>query len=524
MAVPEYIRMVPRPVNTIVEDNGRDGPNRFAVRERVSIKYISGGNPQPKNGKVIGHIRDGKYVPKQDKASVSGPDMLSYGASAFVKSVSEDLLDDLLEVYPIKEAYTIMAIATLRIIKPSIVNGRLSTEYNRTFVCKDYPGIGMSPNTISGFLQRLGQDGRKRRTFYQKRALRVARDHHVIIDGMLKQDTSTVNDLSAFSYKGSVKGCKDVSVIYAYDLEAMEPICAEVFPGNSIDAVSYRSFIVDNDIRQGIIIADKGFPPVRIIKELGDRPDLHFLTPIKRNDARITNNAMLTFSGVLEGVGDHVLYKKQAIKGGRYLYSFKSSSKAAMEEADYLKRREQNHDFISEKYEKKRLVFGVIVFESDLDMDPKTAYLCYDERWILELVFKQYKNDQCLDQTNVQGDFSLMGSEFINFISTVLTCRLIQKARDAGLLNKMSYKDLMDDLSSAWRMVDAPAPPHSDDSYWVHTIVSVFEELETLGLSIPVPKPAPKKRGRPKKEPTEPKPNRPRGRPRKNSTPSAATL
>ncbi len=303
----------------------------------------------------------------------------------------------------------------------------------------------------------------------------------MIIDGMLKQDTSTVNDLSAFSYKGRVKGCKDVSVIYAYDLEAMEPICAEVFPGNSIDAVSYRSFIVDNDIRQGIIIADKGFPPVRIIKELGDRPDLHFLTPIKRNDARITNNAMLTFSGVLEGVGDHVLYKKQAIKGGRYLYSFKSSSKAAMEEADYLKRREQNHDFISEKYEKKRLVFGVIVFESDLDMDPKTAYLCYDERWILELVFKQYKNDQCLDQTNVQGDFSLMGSEFINFISTVLTCRLIQKARDAGLLNKMSYKDLMDDLSSAWRMVDAPAPPHSDDSYWVHTIVSVFEELETLG-------------------------------------------
>ena len=52
----------------------------------------------------------------------------------------------------------------------------------------------------------------------------------------------------------------------------MEPICAEVFPGNSIDAVSYRSFILDNDIKSGIIIADKGFPPVRIIQELGERP------------------------------------------------------------------------------------------------------------------------------------------------------------------------------------------------------------------------------------------------------------
>ena len=523
MAVPDYIRKVPRPVNTIVVDNGRDGPNRYAVRERLGTRYIPGGNPQPRNGKVIGHIRDGKFVSKQEPSSVTGPDMLSYGASAFVKSVSRDLLDDLMDVYPIKEAYTIMAIATLRIIKPSIVNGRLSSEYNRTFVCKDYPGIGMSANTISAFLQRLGQDGRKRRLFYQKRAARVAADHHVAIDGTLKQDTSLVNDLSAFSYKARVKGCKDVSVIYAYDIEAMEPICAEVFPGNSIDAVSYRSFILDNDIKSGIIIADKGFPPVRIIQELGERPDLHFLTPIKRNDSRIGNNDMLTFDGVLDGIGDHVLYKKCCIKGGRYLYSYKSARKAAIEESDYLARREKNKDFISSKYENKRGVFGVIVFESDLDMDPKTAYLCYDERWMLELVFRQYKHDQCLDKTNVQGDFSMIGSEFINFISTVTTCRLIGKARDAGLLNKMSYKDLMDDLSSAWRMVDSPELPRSDDGCWVHTITCVFEELEALGLSIPVLNPETKKRGRPtkkrgrpKKEPAEPKPMRPRGRPRKN--------
>ena len=516
MAVPDHIRKVPRPVNTIVEDNGRDGPNRYAVRERINTKYIPRGNPQPRNGKVIGHIRDGRFVSKQEPSSVACPDMLSYGASAFVKSVSRDLLDDLMDVYPIKEAYTIMAIATLRIIKPSIVNGRLSSEYNRTFVRKDYPGIGMSPNTISSFLQRLGQDGGKRRLFYQKRAMRVAADHHVAIDGMLKQDTSTVNDLSAFSYKARVKGCRDVSVIYAYDIEAMEPICAEVFPGNSIDAVSYRSFILDNDIRSGIIIADKGFPPVRIIQELGDRPDLHFLTPIKRNDTRIGNNDMLTFDGVLDGIGDHVLYKKCCIKGGRYLYSYKSARKAAIEEGDYLARREKNKDFISSKYENKRSVFGVIVFESDLDMDSKTAYLCYDERWMLELVFRQYKNDQCMDKTNVQGDFSLMGSEFINFIATVTTCRLIGKARETELLGKMSYKDLMDDLSSAWRMVDSPEQARSDDGCWVHTIACVFEELEALGLSIPVPGPEPKKRGRPKKEPTEQKPKRPRGRPRKN--------
>ena len=47
MPVPPEIRAVERPKNTIVEDRGRDGPKRYAVRERGSIKCIPGRNPQP---------------------------------------------------------------------------------------------------------------------------------------------------------------------------------------------------------------------------------------------------------------------------------------------------------------------------------------------------------------------------------------------------------------------------------------------------------------------------------------------
>jgi len=519
MAVPEKVRKVQRPKNTVVDDNGRDGPLRYAVRERAGIKYIPGGNPQPRNGRVVGHIVDDRYVPVQENTASSGPDMLSYGASAFVKSVTADLLSELLAVYPPQDAYAIMSIATLRVIKPSITSNRISSHYHRTFVCRDYPGAALSPNSICKLLQKIGQDGGKRKQFYQKRTNAVAADHHIAIDGTLKQDTSTVNDLSAFSYKSRVKGCQEVSVLYAYDIEEMEPICAEVFPGNSIDASSYKAFIRDNDIKKGIIVSDKGFPPGKIRDELQKRPDLHFLTPIKRNDTRISNNDMLTFEGILEGIGNHVLYKKCAIKGGHFLYAFKDSRRAAAEEAGYLAKAGKNKQFNHDEYAKKKELFGVIVFESDQDLPPKTAYLCYDDRWLLELVFNRYKSDECLDKTNVQGDFSVIGSEFINFISTVATCRIIRKARTAGLLENMSYGDLMDDLSSAWRMVDAPSPPRSDDGYWVHTLNIVFEKLEALGLSIPVPKPAPKKRGRPKKNPESNEPKRPRGRPRKNPLP-----
>ena len=166
----------------------------------------------------------------------------------------------------------------------------------------------------------------------------------------------------------------------------------------------------------------------------------------------------------------------------------------------------------------------MIVFESDQDLDPKTAYQCYDDRWLLELVFNRYKSDDCLDKTNVQGDFSVIGSEFVNFITTVMTCRIIRKATRADLLHKMSYGDLMDDLSSAWRKADAPQKPKTDDGYWVHTLQIVFEELEALGLSDPVHKPEPKKRGRKKKEPEASKNKRPRGRPRKDAKPSVGLL
>ena len=90
----------------------------------------------------------------------------------------------------------------------------------------------------------------------------------------------------------------------------------------------------------------------------------------------------------------------------------------------------------------------------------------------------------------------------------------------------MSYAELMDDLSSAWRKTNAPSEPASDDGYWVHTLLGVFEELEALGLSKPIPKPEPKKRGRkPKpKDQIEQKPKRPRGRPRKDTTQSVGSL
>ena len=105
-------------------------------------------------------------------------------------------------------------------------------------------------------------DGSKCNRFYQLRMKAVAANHHVVINRMLKQDNRKVNDLSVYSSRARVRGDCEVSVLYAYDIEWMEPVYAEVFPGNSIEVSYYSAFIRDNDIRKGILVPDKGFPPI----------------------------------------------------------------------------------------------------------------------------------------------------------------------------------------------------------------------------------------------------------------------
>ncbi len=522
MGIPQSIRDVKRPVNTIVCMSGRPGPKQYAVRERSGVKYVKGKSPQPVNGKVIGHIFEGRFVPLQDSVATAVPDCLSYGGAKFAHASSSDLISELAQTFDLSDACRIFSLALLRVLKPSAPDSRMQSLYERCWLSRLLPNVALSKNSVSRFLSQLGKDGNRRRLFFQKRIEKIDPGHHIAIDGTLKQDSSKVNDLSNYSHKARVKGCRDVSVLYAYDIEKMEPLCAQVFPGNSIDASSYRSFVRDNKINKGVIVADKGFPSARIEEDPRQYPDLHFLSPLKRSDKRIVDFDLLNFEGTIKGMKNPILYKKfhyvdEEKEESRYFYSFKDKRIATAEDYNFLRKAEQDNDFDNIAYNEKARKFGVIVFESDLGLSAKAAYLCYQDRWLLELVFKRYKSDEGLDQTRVQGDFSVMGSEFVDFIATVITTRIIKEAERRGVLEEFSYGEMMEELNSAWRLVDAPEDAQSNDGCWVHVLKAPMRIMELLGLSRPA-KPLrfePKKRGRKKVVPDFVGPKRPRGRPRK---------
>jgi hypothetical protein len=302
----------------------------------------------------------------------------------------------------------------------------------------------------------------------------------------------------------------DITVVFAYDVDLREPICSKVFAGNVLDSVSYQRFLSENGLKQGIVMADKGFPKKAAQEAFESSRDLHWLNPIKRNDKRIANHDMYSFTGMLDDRNRDILFKKEKLDDC-YLYAFYDRKRAAKEEADYFKHH-KGKPFDAQHLSKSDERFGTVVFESDVDTDPSTIYKMYDERWLIEECFRYYKNVTDFDDTRVHSDYSVYGSEFVNFISSVMTSRIIRKFEEIGLFSEMSYKDIMSKLASA-KKVDTLG-----NGQWefVRTTKGAEKILERLGL-VPTPDDSPKrKRGRPKKpvDPTIPK--RKPGRPRKN--------
>ena len=496
MPIPQDILSVKRPKNTIVIAYGKE-KNRYAVRQRIGCKNIDGRHV-PVNGPTIGHIVDGKYVALEENTtsavSASDIDLKEWAGVVHCDNVFRDILSDLRRFYTSSDALKIYCISVLRVCNPGIKDCELKDAYDNSFLSELYPGVALSRNTVSKFHEDLGKVCSRIVAFMQDRAARVGIDHHLLIDGTLKSNESKVNTLSDFSRKARLKGSRDISVLYAFDLDEMEPVCSKCFPGNMLDVTSYESFIAENGITKGLIVADKGFPSSAAENHFSKNPDLHYLNPIKRNSKLIQTHHMLDFTRLLPG-HEGITFRKEKCNGkNKWLYSFRDSAKAANEERDYLRRAKADGSYDLEELKDRQKSFGTIVLECDLDIKPEMVYKAYAERWEIEIVMRYYKSACGFDETRVHDDYSVIGSEFCDFLSTLLTFRLLKSFDRVGLLGDMTYGKVLGLLKRAKKI-----KLQGQDWQLIKISPACETILQMLSLLPKPEKPEKRKPGRPKK-------------------------
>lgn len=111
---------------------------------------------------------------------------------------------------------------------------------------------------------------------------------------------------------------------------------------------------------------------------------------------------------------------------------------------------------------------------------------------------RYYKNALGFDVTRVHDDYSVIGSELIDFASTVITFRLLNLFDKKGLLEDLTYKKIMHILQrgkkikieSEWELIKMNPSQ-----------IEVLQKLELIPRAEPAVQPK-RKRGRPRKNPS----------------------
>lgn len=498
MAVPEDIRKIDRPTGTVVCDE-RNGA--YPVREKLSGKYWVDENGKPhrpsRNGRVVGHIKNGTFVPKDpDSFPVGEVDLKDWGNIELFDRLNRDMLDRLKLFYNTEDSTRLYVMALLRASYKGITDHLMARQYQETFLTEVYPGVNLNRGSVSTFLRNVGRSCARISDFMRFETSHMGEDEHVIIDGSLRQDHSKTNSLSEVSKKTSKRGHKDILLLYAYSMEKKRPVCSKIYPGNMVDQRAVSDFVEQFGICNGIIVADKGFSYVSLKEAVEENKGLHYLLPIKRNSRVIEELSLCTFNELL--AGDECIQCKKVSKTDNgetvWYYSFRDPSIALDEEILYMSaHRADGIDM--EDLERSRPLFGTIMFQSDLEMSCGTAYETYDSRWLIELFFRSQEDTMEMDDTREHSDYSVIASNFVNYLASIMLSNMFRFLDEKGLLNNYTYGEILK-LLLRIKMTRISCNGEWKVCRIAETDAEVLEKIGLLSRPV-VPKEI-KKRGRPK--------------------------
>lgn len=219
-------------------------------------------------------------------------------------------MDELAKVWDLNDAKRLYVIALLRAAYGDIKNRDLMLQYATSFASEIIPGVHLSEDAVSAFLQEIGQAYSLICQFMRNRIESFA-GKNIVVDGMLKNYNSQEGYMSEFSRKARTKGSKDLSLLYAFNPETKEPIAAKPYPGNMLDQTTIDNFVFEYKIVNGMMIFDKGFYNEELFEKIDKIEGLSYLIPLKQNSAMIKRYGMDNPTEYLKGYTDAtILYKR----------------------------------------------------------------------------------------------------------------------------------------------------------------------------------------------------------------------
>ena len=506
MDIPKEIQAVPRPANTIVVKIGK----LYAVRRILEASERQ--NKNTKYGEVIGYIINGAYVPKEkyySKPDREHPFMACFAAIILILSIGLDILNLLLKIFPVVTAKQIFVVACLKILYPGVTERDMKRYYNNSYLSVLFPGVALSKNEVAALYKDIGLMYKERFEYKWKVLGCLIKSDVIFIDGSYRQFNSIRSFLSKYPIKKKFRGYFVINVIFAFIPGAKE-LLSSVYPGSYSDVSVFRSFLLDNKIYVGILIGDAAFIASVVQKlkeENAEFKDLSYIGIMRSNDQRIKEFDLLSFESAFESARGTVLCKKVKDENKNiYYYAYKNLKISYTQETIFARKAIEHPESVKDfktSYNDEVQKFGVKIVETPLDCSPSEIYDLILERWTIETVFYKQEHDLGFNKTRVHDEFSVIGQDFVNSVSTSLylkACEKIKKIQHLGLLVTSSYKGVIEYLKGIWRYVtDYERKKCADDVTWIlneglptsnkldwpYATEKDFKVMEAFGISKP---------------------------------------
>ena len=438
-----------------VEKYRQKGTNISCIRGKYYLyACTSKYDPEKKRakkitGEYLGRItEEGLIPPKKRRTEGIEPQGISikeYGASKALYEIGSDLYAMLKKHFP-KEADRLFVLSALRVVEKCPFK-RIAEAYTSSYLSEQYGKLALSSASLSDFLKEFGRNRTEIVGFLKEY---IEPDEYVLFDGTNIISQSANMDINRVGYNSHRQFDPQISLMLAFSANKHAPGYYRVIPGNVRDVVAFKQSVMESDIKNMTVIADKGFGSESNFQMLEEN-DLKYIVPLRRNNGMIDRTKLKT--GNRSSFDGHFLFQNRVIWYYSYIYNNRTilvcldSDLRNEEEKDYAIRIQKGLEgFTADGLLDKQYDFGTVAFCTNIDETPEKIYSLYKTRGEIEQSFDFLKNLLKQDKTYLQSQYSVETWAFLNFLSLMLVYKIYNLLHDAGLTKKYSVADFLDYL------------------------------------------------------------------------------
>ena len=373
--------------------------------------------------------------------SIEACSVKEYGNAILLQESMKDLKPLLLEAFPDswEEIYALAAVRVSNCVPLKRVESSWDKLYNAESIMPN-----LNPKNISKLLRDVGTD-------------RAGQDF--IFKKLLGQSQQLVYDLSTmFSRSMSISQAEkgynkdkiqvpQINLALLCNADSGLPTMIRSLPGSVRDIKTLYAFISEIDIRNKILILDRGFFSEDVMQFLSSR-EISYIIPARRNS---------NYYKIRIHLNGHLYYRERLIRCGRrkegnkFLYMFEDQHLMA-EENNTLYRKLDDEKITNQELKDKMKRSGRILLISNLDLPEKEVFELYKNRERVEKLFDAYKSALSADRLYLQDNEAIFGHVFVSFLSLYAYIKLELALKKAELNSKISPTDLLFEFGKVYHI------------------------------------------------------------------------